>query len=65
MDFIPLTITSNTSVPKFTAKFDKILLFLDLLNDLKFTEEKYKNTAEKYIFTEKMEQKYSKIIVLQ
>jgi hypothetical protein len=40
MNFIPLTITLNTSVPKFTAKFDENLLFLDLLYDLKFTEEK-------------------------
>jgi len=47
------------------VKLDKILLFIYLLNDLKFTEEKYKNIAEKYLFTEKMEQKYSKIIVSQ
>jgi hypothetical protein len=47
------------------VKLDKSLLFIYLLDDLKFTEEKHKNTAEKYLFTEKMEQKYFKIIVSQ
>jgi hypothetical protein len=38
VDFSPLTITLKTSMLKFTAKFEKILFFLNLSNDLKFPQ---------------------------